>query len=199
MHNKLLVSLRVFIFYAILLGIIYPLGITYISKLSMPEKANGSLIYRNGVVIGSKLIGQEFTDAKYFHSRFSSTNYDAENSDGSSLAADSKKLIEQTTIRLNKVRNENQLNGRADIPADMALLSGSGLDPHISIKNAHLQMARVAAARNIPINTLKSLITKNTTKDFVGIWGRPGVNVLQLNLDLDNLSHNKREKQDGRS
>lgn len=197
MHNKLLTSIRAFAVYAILLGLIYPLGITYISQLTMPVKANGSLLYKNGAVIGSALIGQEFTDAKYFHSRFSSTNYDAVNSDGSTFAAGSKSLIEQTSLRLNKVRFENNLNSQTDLPADMVLLSGSGLDPHISLANVHLQMPRVAAARNLPLNVLKTLVAKNLSKDFVGIWGQAGVNVLKLNLALDNFTNKQREKQNG--
>lgn len=185
--HKFLVSLRVFITFTILLGIGYPLLITGISQLTMAKKANGSLIVVNGKVLGSELIGQEFTQAKYFHGRFSAVNYDARNSGGSNLGPSNPKLLEQVKHRIEKVKAENNLNEKTELPADMVLTSASGLDPHISVENAMLQIGRVAKARNLSEDTIKKLIAKNTTPDFIGIWGKPGVNVLKLNLALDNL------------
>lgn len=188
-------SLRVFIVFAILLGIIYPLIITVVAQVFMPDKANGSLIVKNSVVIGSTFIGQNFSDDKYFHSRFSAVNYDATNSGGSNLGPSNKKLIERTQQRLEKIRAENHLAKDADIPADMVLSSGSGLDPHISVKNATLQLPRVAKARAIPEEQVHKLIGHNIDHDFIGIWGTAGVNVLKLNLALDELKGAKPNKE----
>lgn len=185
--NKFLTSLKVFVVFFIILGIGYPLLITGISQLIMPYKANGSLIVKDGKVIGSELIGQEFTQAKYFHPRFSAVNYNAASSGGNNFGPTNPKLIEQVKEHITKVRGENNLDEKTEIPADMVLTSASGLDPHISVENALLQVKRVATARDIPIDSVKKLIAKNTTPDFIGIWGKPGVNVLKLNLALDNL------------
>lgn len=185
--SKIIVSLRAFLTLAILLGIIYPLFITGLSKIIMPQKANGSLIIKNKEIIGSKLIGQSFDDPKYFHSRFSASNYDAKKSTASNLAPSNKKLLEQVATRIKQIKTENNLKKDIDLPADMVLTSASGVDPHISISNAMLQLPRVAKIRKIPSNKIESLIKQNTDPDFIGIWGHEGVNVLKLNLALDEL------------
>lgn len=182
--QKIFTAAKIFIIYALIFGLIYPLAILSIGKIFFSEKAAGSLIKdNNGVVIGSRLIAQEFTQDKYFHSRYSAIDYDATNSGASNLAPSSKKLIELTYERLKQ-------NGQADkgggIPADLVLSSGSGLDPHISRKNAIKQLMRISKNRNLSIVHLKQLLGSNTDPDFIGIWGKPGINVLMLNLALDN-------------
>lgn len=185
--EKLITALRVFIVYALLLGILYPLGITGIGYLLMASKANGSLIYKNDQIVGSALIAQEFTEPKYFHSRFSAVNYSGNNSGASNLSPSSQALMDKTASYIKKVRLENNLSANIEIPADMVLESASGLDPHISYENALLQVKRVATARHISEDTIKNLIDENTDLDFIGIWGQDAVNVLQLNLALDTL------------
>jgi len=197
----LLTSLRAFIVYAILLGIIYPLAITTIGHFTMPNKANGSLIVVDNKVVGSSLIGQNFTYAKYFHGRFSANDYDATLSatGGNNFAPSDKKFFAITEARVKKIRTENKLSADTAIPADMALSSASGLDPHISQHNAILQTQRVAKARNIAEEKVLKLIVQNTDKDFIGIWGQEGVNVLKLNLALDALVANGENKNHART
>ena len=186
--QKLLTSLRVFITYAVLLGLIYPLFIMGVGHVMFPHKANGSLLMRNDKVIGSTLIAQEFTSPKYFHSRFSAIDYNAASSGGSDLAPSSKKLIDLTKDHIRQIRLENGLSANLQLPADIVLNSASGLDPHISYANAMLQLHRVAKYRGLSEDRVKRLVRANTTHDFVGVWGREGVNVLELNLALDEIS-----------
>jgi len=183
--NETIRALKVFLFFAFLTGIVYPLGITAIAQIIMPYQANGSLIKENGKIVGSKLIGQNFDEPKYFHNRPSAVNYDAAGSGASNLAPSSKKLMNQVADRIKLVRVENNIPANKTIPSDMVLTSASGLDPHISIQNALLQLPRVAKERNLPESKLKELIKKSTDHDFVGLWGQRGVNVLKLNLELD--------------
>jgi potassium-transporting ATPase KdpC subunit len=185
--ENFLISVRAFIAFLILLGI-YVFGITIISNTFMADKANGSLLTKNKAVIGSSLIAQEFHSVKYFHSRFSAVDYNAVNSGASNLAPSNKNLIEGTKKRIAKVRLENKIPATTEIPADMVLESGSGLDPHISYENALLQMPRVADARHLSPKTVENLIDKNIDDDFIGIWGQEAVNVLKLNLSLDNAA-----------
>jgi len=182
-----LTSLKVFITFSILLGIIYPLGITAIAQITMRCTANGSLIKDNGKIVGSKLIGQEFTAPEYFYSRPSSAGYNAADSGGSNLGPSSKKLMSSVADRVKQVKAENNIKSKT-VPADMVLTSASGLDPHISLENALLQLPRVAKARKISEDKIKKLISKNTDSDFIGIWGQSGINVLKLNLALDSLT-----------
>lgn len=185
--NETITALKVFLLFAILTGIIYPLSITAIAQITMPHQANGSLIKANGIIIGSKLIGQNFDKPEYFHSRPSAVNYAADGSGGSNLGPSSKKLMNQVQDRINLVRAENNIPVDKTIPADMILTSASGLDPHISLQNALLQVSRVAKERNLPEAKLKELVKKSTDHDFIGLWGQAGVNVLKLNLELDKL------------
>lgn len=179
-------SLIAFAFFTILLGVVYPLFITGIAQVMMPAKANGSIIIKDGNIVGSGLIGQNFDKPEYFHSRPSAVNYDAANSGASNLGPSSAKLMDQVKERIEQVRKENNLKDE-EIPPDMVLSSASGLDPHISRANALIQLKRVARERNIPEAEVIKLIEENSNGDFIGIWGHRGVNVLKLNLALDNI------------
>lgn len=178
--KEIITSIKVFTVFSVLLGLVYPLAITGIAQATMKDKANGSLILKNGQVVGSSLIGQKFNKLEYFHSRPSAVDYNASGSGASNLGPSSKKLIARVKETISKEKLGNK-----SIPADMILTSASGLDPHISLENAQLQIPRIARIRNISEKKLKDLINKNTDPDFVGIWGQQGVNVLKLNLALD--------------
>lgn len=185
MKSEIITSLRAFIILSILLGIIYPLTITGIGYLTMHDNANGNLILKNEKPIGSKLIGQSFTNAKYFHPRPSAVNYNAAASGASNLAPSSKKLIKQVEQKISALRTQENLDPQTPIPAEMVLQSASGLDPHISLEAALLQVSRISKARATPENAIIELLEKNKDKDLLGIWGQTVVNVLKLNLDLD--------------
>ncbi|MEI8054720.1 MAG: K(+)-transporting ATPase subunit C [bacterium] len=176
--QKLAISLRVFIAYAVLFGLVYPFFIMGIGCVIFPHRANGSLLVLNDKIIGSTLIAQEFASPKYFHSRFSAIN----------LEPSSKKLLDLAKERIQQIRLENELSANSRLPADMVLDSASGLDPNISYANAMLQLHRVAKYRELSEDKVKRLIRANITHDFVGVWGREGVNVLELNLALDEIS-----------
>ena len=167
---------------------IYPLIVFGIAQAAFDDKANGSLIAdRNGTVRGSRLIGQQFTADKYFHSRPSAAGngYDAANSSGSNLGPTSQKLNDAIKERIESYRKENGLNDNAPVPADAVTAAGSGLDPHISVRNAQLQAARVAKARNVGMEKILEFVRANTDSADLGILGEAGVNVLELNLALD--------------
>lgn len=186
--NETITALKVFLLFAILTGVIYPLSITALAQITMPYQANGSLIKKDGKIIGSQLIGQNFDKPEYFTGRPSAVNYAADGSGASNLGPSSKKLMNQVQDRINLVRAENNIPANKTIPADMVLTSASGLDPHISVENALLQISRVAKQRNLPETKLQELVKKSTDNDFIGLWGQSGVNVLKLNLELDKLS-----------
>jgi K+-transporting ATPase ATPase C chain len=169
---------------------LYPLIVFGIGQLAFRDKANGSLIVdQAGTIRGSKLLGQGFTDPKYFHPRPSAagTGYDAANSSGSNLGPTSQKLRDAIKDRIDDYRNENGLSADQEVPADAVTASGSGLDPHISPRNAQLQVPRVAKARGLSEEKLRELIRQHTEGRDFGILGDLGVNVLQLNLALDQL------------
>lgn len=186
--KEIITSIKVFIGFSILLGLVYPLAITGIAQVTMPQKANGSLIKIDGKIVGSSLIGQKFDMLEYFNSRPSAVDYNASGSGASNLGPSSKKLIEEAKKR---EQSDEELfapfthHTSSFVPADMVLTSASGLDPHISLKNAEFQTPRIAKIRNIPESKIKELIRKNTNRDFIGIWGQNGVNVLKLNIALD--------------
>ena len=169
---------------------IYPLIVFGIAQAAFHDKANGSLIVdASGTVRGSRLIGQQFTVDKYFHSRPSAagSGYDAANSSGSNLGPTSQKLNDAIKERIEAYRKENGLKVTDPLPADAVTASGSGLDPHISLRNAELQTARVAKARNLGEDRVRALIQQNTDSADLGVLGEAGVNVLRLNLALDSL------------
>jgi len=168
----------------IIFGIIYPLVVTGLSQLLFPAQANGSLIVRNGQVVGSHLLGQTFTSDKYFHSRPSNAGngYDPLASGGSNLGPTNQALVSRVAQDVAKYQQENP---GAPVPADLVTSSGSGLDPHISPASAEFQVARVARARGTSPDQIRKLIAKHTQGRQWGIFGEARVNVLELNLDLD--------------
>jgi K+-transporting ATPase ATPase C chain len=167
---------------------IYPVVIWGIAQAAFHDNANGSLLTDNkGTIIGSSLLGQSFSGVKYFHSRPSAagTGYDATSSSGSNLGPTSKKLNDAIVANIASYRAENGLKDTDTVPADAVTASGSGLDPHISVKNAEVQAARVAKARNVGAEKVLELIRSNTDHADLGILGEAGVNVLKLNVALD--------------
>lgn len=172
-----------------LCGLLFPFVITGIANLIFPHQSKGSLIVQNGQVVGSELIGQNFTRPEYFHPRPSAagSGYDASYSGGSNLGPTSQKLMDQIRDRVAAYRAENGLADTALVPVDAVTASSSGLDPQISPANARLQGARVARVRNLDIAKVHRLIAANTDGRQFGILGEPGVNVLQLNLALDRI------------
>jgi len=167
---------------------LYPLIVFGISQLLFRYQANGSLITSaDGTVRGSKLLGQAFSDPKYFHPRPSAAGngYDATSSGGSNLGPTSQKLKDAVQDRIAAYRTENGLSGTEPVPADAVTASGSGLDPEISVPNAELQVHRVAKARGLSEQKIRELVQLNTHGRNLGVFGDPGVNVLQLNLTLD--------------
>ena len=185
------VALRMVVALTVVTGIIYPLAIAGLGGLLFPAQAGGSLLYRGGKVVGSTLIGQNFTAAGYFHPRPSAAGdkgYDASNSGASNLGPTNKVLIDTVKSRLKAVLEGNP-GVRADqVPIDMVTASGSGLDPEISPAAAQLQVARVAHARGLSEALVSAQVRAHTRGRWAGIFGEPGVNVLQLNLALDRLS-----------
>jgi potassium-transporting ATPase KdpC subunit len=187
MLSQLWPALRINIFLTILLGVGYPLAITGISQIVFPHQANGSLITKNGQVIGSDLIGQNFTKPEYFQPRPSAAGndgYDATASGGSNYGAINQKLIDRVKASVDKFRKDNP-DYHGPIPADLLTASASGLDPDISPASAQVQIARVAKARGISADQLGQLVAQYTKGPDLGLLGEPRVNVLKLNLALD--------------
>jgi K+-transporting ATPase ATPase C chain len=184
MKKDLQIAIRITLVTTVLFGLAYPLVVTGLSQWLFPRQSNGSLITRDGKIVGSQLIGQTFSSDSYFHVRPSSAGdgYDAANSSGSNLAPTNHALIERVQADVAKLRTENP---NAPIPVDLVTASGSGLDPHISPAAAEFQLPLVARARRISQDALRALIAKHTEARQFGVFGEPRVNVLQLNLALD--------------
>jgi K+-transporting ATPase ATPase C chain len=185
MKKNLLISIWMTLATTLLLGVIYPLVVTGLAQWWFPRQANGELIHSGGKLVGSRLLGQPFTAAGYFHSRPSaagSAGYDASNSTGSNLAPTNKALIDRVSASVQSLQAENP---NSSIPADLATASGSGLDPHISPAAADFQVPRIARERGMSEQHVSALVKKHTEQRDFGFLGEPRVNVLELNLDLD--------------
>lgn len=179
------------LFVALVTGAAYPLLTTSVAQLLLPAQASGSLIERGGVVVGSRLIGQNFTQAQYFHPRPSSTAqtpYNAAASSGSNQGATNAALMDAVAQRSAAYRKENGLPDAASVPVDAVTASASGLDPHISLANARLQVVRVAQARGLSNDAVQTLLAQHTEGRLLGLLGEPRVHVLTLNLALDALA-----------
>ena len=185
MKKNLLISVLMTVVTTVLLGLIYPLLVTGIAQVLFPDKANGQLIRRNEVVVGSRLIGQPFTGPGYFHSRLSAAGdngYDATASGGSNLGPTNQKLMDRVNADVARLQTENP---GVPVPADLVTTSASGLDPEISPAAAVFQVPRVARERGIPEDALRRLIAQHTRDRYLGLLGEPGVNVLELNMELE--------------
>jgi K+-transporting ATPase ATPase C chain len=184
MKQNLRIAILFTLVSTVIFGLIYPLAVTGLAQLLFPAKANGSLITRNGQVVGSELLGQTFSSPGYFRTRPSSAGagYDASQSSGSQLGPTNHQLIDRVKGDVAKLHAENPA---AAIPVDLVTGSGSGLDPEISPAAAEFQIPRVARERNIPEGDVRALVAKHTLGRQFGFLGEPRVRVLELNLDLD--------------
>ncbi|MFC4619956.1 potassium-transporting ATPase subunit KdpC [Camelliibacillus cellulosilyticus] len=181
--------IRLSLLFTVLCGIIYPLTMTGIAKLVFPHQADGSLIKnKNGTVIGSSLIGQNFQSPKYFHGRISSIYNNAAASGSNNYAPSNKEMLERVKKSIAELKKENPDLKTQDIPLDLITHSGSGLDPDISVAAAELQIPRVAKATGISEDQLKKLVKDHVTGRSLGLFGEPRINVLRLNIALDHLS-----------
>ncbi|HSS70170.1 MAG TPA: potassium-transporting ATPase subunit KdpC [Casimicrobiaceae bacterium] len=189
--SEIVPALRMLVVLTAVTGIVYPLLVTGIAQVAFPHAANGSLIVVNGKTLGSELIGQPFDDPKYFWSRPSATSpqpYNGAASSASNQGARNPALADAVKDRIKALRDADPDN-KAPVPVDLVTASGSGLDPHISVAAAEYQVARVAKARALPAEKIRSLLAQNTEGRTLGLLGEPRVNVLQLNLALDGKLH----------
>lgn len=187
MLKQLKQAFLLLVVFSVLTGIVYPLVITALAQAIFPDKANGSLIYKDDKPVASSLIGQPFTDPKYFWSRPSATApmpYNAAASSGSNLGPSNPDLIKNVKERINTLKKADPDN-KLPIPVDLVTSSASGLDPHISPAAAEYQAARVAKARGLDVESVKKTIATHTESRTLGLLGEPRVNVVELNMDLD--------------
>jgi K+-transporting ATPase ATPase C chain len=186
MLRQLLPALRIAFVLTALTGFLYPALVTGLARILFPRQAAGSLIERNGHIVGSELIGQKFTRPEYFHGRPSAAGngYDAANSGGSNLGPTSKKLADRVRADAEAFRKENH-STTGPLPADLVTASGSGLDPDISPASAYLQVERVAAVRHVPAAGLRRFVDSQIAGRQFGFLGDPRVNILKLNLAID--------------
>jgi K+-transporting ATPase ATPase C chain len=186
MKRNLLIALWFTLVTTVMFGVLYPLAITGLAQVLFPSRANGQLIERGGKIVGSKIIGQNFSEAGYFRTRPSSagTGYDASSSGGSNLGPTNKTLTDRIKADVQKAQAENP---SVPVPVDLVTASGSGLDPEISPAAAEFQVPRIARERKMPEAEVRALVQKFTQDRQFGILGEPRVNVLELNLELDRL------------
>lgn len=187
MKTNLITAVLMTLVTTVLFGLLFPLAITGLAQVLFPRQANGELIKRKGAVVGSKLIGQQFSSPGYFHSRPSSagTGYDAGNSGGSNLGPTNRSLIARVQGDAERLQAENP---GVPIPMDLLTASGSGLDPHISPEAAEFQVPRIAKERGLSEDAVREAVRQHTEARQFGILGEPRVNVLELNLTLDEIS-----------
>jgi potassium-transporting ATPase KdpC subunit len=180
-------AIRLTLVFAVFTGLVYGLVLTGVFQVIFPSQANGSLITKNGQVVGSQLIGQEFKSDKYFHGRFSATAtpYAADNSAGSNLGPNNKALIDRVASSARTIRGENGLAPDAQVPVDLVTADFSGFDPDVSEASALLQVDRVAKARGLDPGRVRGLVEKYVQGRILWVFGEPHVNVLQLNMALD--------------
>ena len=186
MRRQLRYAIGFVVLLTVLTGVIYPLTVTSLAQALFRDRANGSLISENGEVVGSELIGQPFSDPRYFWGRLSATEYDAAASSGSNYGPTNPALLEAVQARIDALRAVDPDN-EEPIPVDLVTASGSGLDPHISIAAAQYQVPRVARYRDLSEDEVSALVDRFTEGRQFGILGEPRVNVLKLNLALDEL------------
>jgi potassium-transporting ATPase KdpC subunit len=194
MGRHVSIAIRMAIVTIIVFGVLYPLAMTGIAQVLFSRQANGSLIRAHGKVIGSELIGQQFTGPGYFHPRPSAAGkgYDTASSGGSNLGPTSRTFVGAVKGRIEAVEQQNSGLSKDRIPVDMVTASGSGLDPDISIANAYAQVPRVAKARGISDKRVKELVDESSIGRTLGFLGEPRVNVLQINRALDTLNRSAR-------
>lgn len=183
--NSRFVNLRLFIVLSVLTGLVYPLLITLAGQIFFPFKSGGSLLTFNNKSIGSELIGQNFSDLKYFHSRPSAVDYNASASGAGHYAPSNAKFLQEVKNRIAQTRTKNGISQNQTLPADSVLTSGSGLDPHITVETALLQVPRIAKSRRLSESDLIYLVNLNIEKSQMGFLGESRVNVLKLNMALD--------------
>jgi K+-transporting ATPase ATPase C chain len=190
MRRQVFPALVVFLVLTVLTVVVYPLVLTGVSQVAFPGRSDGSLIERDGTVVGSRLLGQSFSGARYFHPRPSAAGdgYDGASSSASNLGPTNEDLLTAIEERVAAYRELNRVASEADVPVDAVTASGSGLDPHISSANARLQAPRVAESRGLPLEEVLDLVDEHTDDRSLGFLGEPGVNVLELNLALDSES-----------
>lgn len=186
MRRQIVIAFVYTLVTTVIFGIAYPYAVTGVAQLLFPDKANGQILRQNGVIVGSRIIGQPFTGPSYFHSRPSAAGngYDASSSGGSNLGPTSKKLLDRIAASV----AAEQANSSDEVPVDLVTASGSGLDPDITPAAAEFQIARVAQERHIDQAALRTLIAKHTQGRQFGVLGEPRVNVLELNRDLDRFA-----------
>jgi K+-transporting ATPase ATPase C chain len=190
MRRQIVPAIVAFLAFTLLTGVAYPLAVTGVAQVAFAHRADGSLVERGGRVVGSRLIGQMFSEKRYFQPRPSAAGdgYDGASSSASNLGPTNEDLLNAVSERVDAYRALNGLASNVAVPIDAVTSSGSGLDPHISPENARLQAPRVAEVRGLPLGQVMTLIRENTDERSLGFLGEPGVNVLELNLALDAIS-----------
>jgi K+-transporting ATPase ATPase C chain len=187
MRRQLLPAVLAFAMLTVVTGVLYPLAVTAVAQVAFPGRADGSLVKREGVVVGSRLLGQQFSGDAYFHTRPSAAGdgYDGAASSSSNLGPTNPTLLQEVQERVAAYRRLNGLGAEVEVPVDAVTASASGLDPHISPENAQLQATRVARARGLSRDAVLALVEEHTSGRSLAFLGEPGVNVLELNLALD--------------